>query len=43
MMLPCPVAVVVVMLVTAWVVTVGASRVVKVTSSPYTVSASLVA
>ena len=33
-MLPLPVAVVVVMFVTAWVVTVGASSVVKVTSSP---------
>ena len=35
--------VVVKMFVTAWVVTVGTIRLVKVTSSPYTVAASLVA
>ena len=42
--LPLPVAVVVVMLVTAWVVTVGACvDVVKLTSLPYDVPAVLVA
>lgn len=41
--LPLPVAVVVLIPSTAWVTTVGARSVVKVTSSPYTVPAVLVA
>ena len=41
--LPFPVAVVVAMAVTAWVVTVGGRRAVKVTSFPYEVPAELVA